>query len=83
MNDQPGPSGGMVLAAVFLILAGLCLVLLGGGCTFIFLSEFNSVAGSGGTAYLPIFILALIVLGGGIAMIWLGVKLLRGGFTRP
>lgn len=82
MNDQPGPSGGTILAAVFLILAGLCLVLLGGGCTLIFLWEFNSVVGAG-TAYLPFFILAVIVLGGGLAMIWLGVKLLRGGFNRP
>jgi hypothetical protein len=81
MNDQPGPSGGTVLAAVFLILAGLCLTLLGGGCTLIFLSDMQMLTGAGG--YFPLFLFALAILGGGIAMIWLGVKLLRGGFNRP
>ena len=81
MNDQPGPSGGTVLAAIFLILAGLCLTLLGGGCTLMFLSDMRMLTSTSG--YFPILMIALVILGGGIAMIWLAVKLLRGGFNKP
>ncbi len=81
MNDQPGPSGGTVLAAIFLILAGLCLTLLGGGCTLMLLADMRMLTSTGG--YFPFLMIALVILGGGIAMIWLAVKLLRGGFNRP
>jgi hypothetical protein len=83
MNGDPdGPSGGTVLAAVFLILAGLCLILVGGGCTLLLLGSFRALSGGSGTQAVPFLLLSLVLLGGGIAMVWLGVKLLRGGFNR-
>jgi hypothetical protein len=55
--------------------------LLGGGCTALFLSE---LGGSGMTGdMVPFFFIALIMLGAGIALIWLGIKLMTGGFNRP
>jgi hypothetical protein len=82
MNDQPGPSGGTVLAAVFMIVAGLCLALLGGGCTIVILTEFANMAG-GGAQVVPLLLISMVILAGGLGMIWIAVKLLRGGFNRP
>lgn len=76
MNES-GPSGGTVLAAVFMIVAGLCLALLGGGCTIVILTEF------GGAQVVPLLLISLVILAGGLGMIWIAVKLLRGGFNRP
>ena len=81
MSDQGGPDAGGVIAGIFIILFGLCLTLLGGGCTVMFLSEVGSSPyGSGGMWLL--FLLSVIVLGAGIALIWLGIKLMTGGFRK-
>ncbi len=82
MNDE-GPSGGTVLAAVFLILAGLCLVLVGGGCTILLVGSFQALSGGSGAQAVPFLLISLALLGGGIAMLWLAAKLLRGGFNKP
>ena len=82
MNDGDGPSGGIVLAAVFMIIAGLCLALVGGGCTVLIFAEFDPATGGGGDSYVPFLLLSLAVLGLGIGLIWLAVRLLRGGSNR-
>jgi hypothetical protein len=61
-----------------MIIAGLALALAGGGCAVLIFSEFDAST-SGGGPYVPFLLIALALLGGGIAMIWLAVKLLRGG----
>ena len=80
--SESGPSGGTILAALFMIVAGLCLALLGGGCTFVLLSEYSVMPTGGGTQMLPLLLISLVVLAGGLGMIWVAVKLLRGGYNR-
>jgi len=74
-----GPGAGNIIAGIFLILFGLCITLLGGGCTFLVLSEFDQATFGTG---LPLLAVSLVTLGGGVALIWLGVKLMTGGFQR-
>ena len=75
MND--GPSAGAILLAIFLILFGLCFVLLGGGCTFFWLwamfQNGSSMNGSGGFLMMGVVTLAV-----GVLLLWVSVKLLRG-----
>ena len=75
MNDGPGTAS--IIAGIFLILCGLCLTLLGGGCTVVMFSE-SMIQGGG----MPFLLLALVILGGGVAMIWLGIKVMTGRFER-
>ena len=84
MNDQKGPDAGGIVAGIFLVLFGLCITLLGGGCTIMFLAMIPSMgqAGSGFYEAMPLFLLSLVTLGAGIALIWLGVKLMTGGFRK-
>ncbi|HWT12693.1 MAG TPA: hypothetical protein VN231_08080 [Allosphingosinicella sp.] len=77
MNE--GPGAGNIIAGIFLILFGLCITLLGGGCTVLMMSELDSMMTSGGW---PLMLISLVTLGGGLALIWLGVKLMTGGFQR-
>ena len=82
MSDESGPGAGNVIAGIFLILFGLCLALLGGGCTLLMLSLITSSSG-GGSDTAPLVLISLAVLGAGIAMIWVGIKLMTGGFNKP
>jgi len=71
------PSGLDLLIGMFMILAGLCLALLGGGCTLLMLGSINELAGSGGGVLL---LISLAVLGGGLGMMWIGFKLVTGRY---
>ena len=82
MSDDGGPGTGNVVAGIFLILFGLCLTLLGGGCTIMWVSSMTSAYGGGAGAF-PLLLLSFVTLGAGIALIWLGVKLMTGGFNKP
>ena len=74
-----GPGAGNIIAGIFLILFGLCITLLGGGCTVMMMAEFDSMMTNGAW---PLMLLSLVTLGGGLALIWLGIKLMTGGFQR-
>ena len=74
-----GPGTGNLIAGIFLILFGLCITLLGGGCTMLMLYEFDNMMTGGG---LPLMALSVVTLGGGLALLWVGFKLLTGGFQR-
>lgn len=80
MNDRPGPGAGNIIAGIFLILFGLCLTLLGGGCTLLWISEMGP--SYGGTEALPLLLVSIAILGAGVVLIWVGAKLMRGGFNR-
>ena len=82
MNDRKGPDAGSVVAGIFLLLFGLCITLLGGGCTIMWLGSLSSFTGPGSTGMLPLFLLSLVTLGAGLALIWLGIKLMTGGFNK-
>ena len=49
MNAEESPSAGDILIGIFFILCGLCLALLGGGCTIFWIwAMFGGVMGSPG-----------------------------------
>ena len=69
-----GPSAGQILVGIFLILFGLCITLVGGSCTLMWIA-FSLHDHSSDAALL--FLVSLATLGAGVATIWAGVKLLR------
>ena len=75
MNE--GPGAGNLIAGIFLLLFGLCITLLGGGCTLMVLTEFSSMAAEGSLFFLAI---SLVTLGGGLGLLYLALKLMRSGF---
>jgi hypothetical protein len=81
MNDPKGPGAGNIVAGIFLLLFGLCIALVGGGCTILFIGSFSSM-GSSPYEATPLFLISLVTLGAGVSLIWLGVKLMSGGFNR-
>ncbi len=68
-----GPDAGNIIAGIILILFGLFITLLGGGCTFLFLSELSAIFQGDGIA---LFTLSLFTLGTGLALIYVGFRLL-------
>ena len=74
-----GPSAGNVIAGIFLILFGLCIALLGGGCTVLMLSM---ASGANFTEALPMLLVSLLILGGGLTVVWVGFRLVRGDMNR-
>jgi hypothetical protein len=72
MSD--GSSAGQILVGIFLILFGLCITLVGGGCTLMWIAfglhDHSSDAGL-------LLLVSLATLAGGVAIVWGGVKLLR------
>jgi hypothetical protein len=75
MSEGPGAAG--VIVGIFLILFGICIALVGGGCTLMILSYSTSMYRDGSWMLL---LLSLVVFGGGLAIIWVGFKLMTGGF---
>jgi hypothetical protein len=75
MNGRRGPGPGQIIAGIFLILFGLCGTLLGGGCTVLMFSVvFQQPYGEG----IPLLLVALAILAGGLASIWAGIMLMTG-----
>jgi len=75
-----GPSAGDILLGLFMIAAGLCLALVGGGCTLMLLSDLQGVMrGSDGLFF---FLLSAGTLAGGLAMLWFGFKIMTGKYRK-
>jgi hypothetical protein len=80
-EPQPGPAASYeyrpanVLGGVFLIGCGLCLLLVGGGCTILLVLTLIEGRGSGEASGLLVW---LAVAGGGIFAIGLGSRMARG-----
>ena len=72
-----GPGAGQILVGIFLILFGLCVTLLGGGCTIMWVYVLFSEGGAFGGGIL-LFLVSLAVLAGGLVTIWAGTKMFRG-----
>lgn len=86
MSNGDGPGAGNIIAGIFLILFGLCLTLLGGGCTLVMISAMASLSTSSSASdmysVLPMVLLSVVTLGAGIALIWLGVRLMSGRMNK-
>lgn len=74
-----GPTAGDILLGLFLIAAGLCLTLVGGGCTLILLGELRNVMNGGGGG-LFFLLLAVAALAAGLALLWFGFKIMSGKY---
>lgn len=72
MSEGPNPVA--VLVGIFLIGAGICIILVGGGCTIWLVTAIFSYGESGGGGFL---ILSLGTLAFGIFMLWGGIRLLK------
>jgi hypothetical protein len=78
-----GPTAGQILLGLFLILFGLCVTLLGGGCTVMWIAMAGESSGPSGGIYAlvnPLFLISLVVLAGGLITVWTGVKFLMGRY---
>jgi hypothetical protein len=75
-----GPNVGLILVGIFVILFGLCIALVGGGCAILLLLEPPRGELAGG---LVIFLLmALAALAIGLLILWGGSKVVQAGTSR-
>jgi hypothetical protein len=72
MSEGPNPVA--VLVGIFLIGGGICITLVGGGCTIWLVTAISSYGESGDGGLL---MLSLGTLGLGIFMLWGGIRLLK------
>jgi hypothetical protein len=72
-----GPNVGTVLVGIFAILFGLCIALVGGGCTMVLLVTAGQLGGA--RDFIFYLLISLVVLAVGGFTFWLGIKLLRSG----
>jgi hypothetical protein len=75
-------SAGQLLVAIFLILCGLCLVLVGGGCSLLWIAAMfgvgdNGIAGNYELG-IPLLLVSLAALGAGGVVLWAGGKVALG-----
>lgn len=79
MNE--GPSAGEILIGIFIVLFGLCIALVGGGCTILLVATLGG--GSGGDSGIAALLLvSLAVLALGLFLAWVGVKLMMGRYRK-
>lgn len=72
MSDGPNP--GAILLGIFLIMCGLCVTLLGGGCTIMWLGQIGDLFSDGGTGLL-LLLVSVATLVAGLATVWTGFKM--------
>lgn len=78
--SERGPNVGLVLVGIFVILFGLCITLVGGGCTILLLTMGSGGAGVGGE-FATFLLLSLAVLGVGALIVWGGYKVVKAGYS--
>ena len=77
MSD--GPNVGEILIGIFVILFGLCLAFVGGGCTLFILASLNGTDWAGMGVFLLISVAVLAV---GLFLAWIGFKLAAGRYRQ-
>jgi hypothetical protein len=76
---EEGPGTGAVLIGCFVIAFGLCITLVGGGCTVLLLSLIVGEPG-GASEGMLLLLLSLALLALGIWLLWVGFKLMTGRY---
>ena len=79
MNDRPrGPDAGDIIGGVILIFFGLCILLVGGGCTIMWLMIlFSPGAGLRAADGWGVLLISMAAAGAGLFAIVKGVQLFR------
>lgn len=81
MNDGPtGPRAGDILGGVVLILFGLCILLVGGGCTILWLSVMFADRGMRGSDGGFMLVISIVAAAAGLFAIVKGVQIFRGKY---
>jgi hypothetical protein len=78
-----GPGVGDILIGIFIILFGLCIAFVGGGCTVMLVASLGGGgwgAGTGGGLALLIVSLAILALG--LFLVWIGFKMMTGRYRK-
>lgn len=76
MSEGPNPAA--VLIGLFLLIAGVCLVVLGGGCTISVLGELASSRSGAEHDFTGLALgVSLVMLAVGSLMTWGGMRLLK------
>jgi hypothetical protein len=75
----PQPTGrtGNRIAGLLLIVFAILLILTGGGCT---IALFVMATPSADPSIIPLLLISLAVLGGGVVAMWFGVRLMGGKY---
>jgi hypothetical protein len=76
-----GPGAGDILIGIFIILFGLCITLVGGGCT-VLLVGFVGQSGSGDASLAGLLLVSLAVLALGLFLTWVGFKMMTGRYRK-
>ena len=75
MSEEPNPARAVI--GIFLLVAGICLVLLGGRCTIGVLGELGSQRGGDLDLTGLVLTISLLMLAIGGLMVWGGMRLLK------
>jgi hypothetical protein len=80
MSDGPaGPGTGDILGGIVLIFFGLCILLVGGGCTIAwFMIMFTDRTGIGRTDGWGMLLISMVAAAAGLFAIVKGVQMFRG-----
>jgi hypothetical protein len=73
----PQPTGrvGNIVAGAFLMVFAILLILTGGGCTILLFA-----LGPTSSDSIPLILISLAVLAGGVVAMWFGIRLMRGRY---
>jgi hypothetical protein len=75
-----GPTVGDILIGIFVILFGLCITLVGGGCTVLLGGYLGQGSQDGSLAALLLVSLAVLALG--LFVTWIGFKTMTGRYRK-
>ena len=82
-EEEPGkgPDAGAVILGIFFLLFGICLLLVGGGCTILWVVMLGSSAD--GLGAIGLLLLSLGVAAAGIFAILFAIRLFKGPPATP
>ena len=78
-----GPNVGDILIGTFVIIFGLCITLVGGACSVLWLTVLPSASSGEGLSGLLLLLLSLAVAALGLFAIYHGVRIARSQYRGP
>jgi hypothetical protein len=75
-EPKPGPDTGGVIVGIFFLLFGICILLVGGGCTIFWIAMVGSESANYGD--LGLLLVSILVAAGGLWSIIFAIRIFRG-----